>query len=712
MFSKIKKALVYLAIMALTIQSSMALTFLNPEKTKAQTPDKVLINEIMADPTTGNSEWVELYNAGDNDVDVNGYSLTSIGGIIYTVTVPTTITSHGYLQLELVGSKLVNSGDDVTLNNGFEDIDQVKYGNNPYTNMMSASQKGKTIGRVDDGENEWYVNLEPTPGLSNDLLTSELPARIVSAHVPETVNNPVDTINSNNVNNVTTEFTYEKTLTEETTQTIFANLNKVITSNDTSAFDDGTIYLYGKTILNGISSEYLPIISYESFSAGQAIVKDTIIPTGTIIINDSALVTNSLSVSLSLSSSDEEEMIIANTNDFIGSTWEKYDASKPWTLTSGNGEKTIYTKFRDTAGNVSATSSAKIYYNQDTGNIVNSPIIGDGQLHTINPVAGLELDVKSSINTNLTTATYSQNPGSSLPTGITAFGRYFEMDVNDAQKAITWPIQIRIYYTEQDLVNANVTDENQLLGLYYYDSEIDTWKLYDDTGVNTNGYAGYIWANADHFTPVVAGIDITAPEKPANFTATAKDGEMELKWDKVEGASGYYVRYREGTSIDNKEYSTIYINGADNLNTKVTGLTNNNLYEFGVRAIDMVGNLSDWAVVVSSPISTVTLAKAETITPVTSYQAQAATDEEQSSANGETEITTVGPDEGQVKSESAFSWSRFWITLAILLIAAGAAYGGYYGYQWWMERPKKTKKNSTPKPPTNTTDKTDKTGRW
>jgi len=80
-------------------------------------------------------------------------------------------------------------------------------------------------------------------------------------------------------------------------------------------------------------------------------------PTGTISINDGAEITNSTSVALTLSANDTGSGMGVGTqmkfsND--GSSWstpEPYSTSKEWQLTSGKGEKTVYVKYKDVAGN-------------------------------------------------------------------------------------------------------------------------------------------------------------------------------------------------------------------------------------------------------------------------------------------------------------------------------------------------------------------------
>jgi hypothetical protein len=59
---------------------------------------------------------------------------------------------------------------------------------------------------------------------------------------------------------------------------------------------------------------------------------------------------------------DLEGMIFSNRNDFSDTRWETMAGSKKWILdeTGGDGEKTVYARFKDMAGNVSQTYSDNI----------------------------------------------------------------------------------------------------------------------------------------------------------------------------------------------------------------------------------------------------------------------------------------------------------------------------------------------------------------
>jgi hypothetical protein len=78
-------------------------------------------------------------------------------------------------------------------------------------------------------------------------------------------------------------------------------------------------------------------------------------PTGSIIINDEQPYTSSVSVSLALTYADAgagvNQTRYSNDN-LTWSDWEAASATKAWTLTSGDGLKTVYYEVQDKLGNV------------------------------------------------------------------------------------------------------------------------------------------------------------------------------------------------------------------------------------------------------------------------------------------------------------------------------------------------------------------------
>jgi hypothetical protein len=107
-------------------------------------------------------------------------------------------------------------------------------------------------------------------------------------------------------------------------------------------------------------------------------------PSGTISINSGAAYTTSTSVTLNLSCTDAksgcDQMQFSN-NNATWSLWEVYAASKAWTLSSGDGIKTVYVRYKDKVGNISSSFSDDIIFDTTPpidGTLTATP--GDGQV--------------------------------------------------------------------------------------------------------------------------------------------------------------------------------------------------------------------------------------------------------------------------------------------------------------------------------------------
>jgi len=123
------------------------------------------------------------------------------------------------------------------------------------------------------------------------------------------------------------------------------------------------------------------------------IVLDTTAPTCSITINSGATYTTSTSVTLSLTYSDATSGVyrVRYSNDGVWDTepWETPAATKAWTLTSGDGAKTVYYQVLDRAGNRKANSDTIVL---DTTAPIGSITIGSGNpTYTTTPSVTLYL---------------------------------------------------------------------------------------------------------------------------------------------------------------------------------------------------------------------------------------------------------------------------------------------------------------------------------
>ena len=75
-------------------------------------------------------------------------------------------------------------------------------------------------------------------------------------------------------------------------------------------------------------------------------------------------VTSDLSVAAAISASGASEMQLSTDSGFAGAAWVDYGSSGSAILTSGDGTKTVYVRFRDEAGNTTVGSSDSIELDQ------------------------------------------------------------------------------------------------------------------------------------------------------------------------------------------------------------------------------------------------------------------------------------------------------------------------------------------------------------
>lgn len=125
--------------------------------------DHVVINEIMANPATGEVEWIELYNPTDAPIDMNGWRLVVTSGNFSGVFASdAVIASHGYVVRSAsdTTSKLNNTSATITLRPSASGaaIDTVVY---------SGIMQAKTYARECDASDAWIAQAVPTKNTTN-----------------------------------------------------------------------------------------------------------------------------------------------------------------------------------------------------------------------------------------------------------------------------------------------------------------------------------------------------------------------------------------------------------------------------------------------------------------------------------------------------------------------------------------------------------------
>lgn len=125
----------------------------------------LVINEIMSAPETG-SDWIELYNNTDQEIDLGGFRLQDDKGAAeeYVIPAGTKIAAKAILVFEQGTSfefGLSSGGDLVIL------LDKSDAEVNRVTVPGFGTDKGKSYGRTTDGGQEFKVFDIPTKGVSN-----------------------------------------------------------------------------------------------------------------------------------------------------------------------------------------------------------------------------------------------------------------------------------------------------------------------------------------------------------------------------------------------------------------------------------------------------------------------------------------------------------------------------------------------------------------
>ena len=121
--------------------------------------------------------------------------------------------------------------------------------------------------------------------------------------------------------------------------------------------------------------KYRDSLGNVSGPASASITLDATVPVGSIAINGGALVTNNRRATVSLTASPDVSQMQFSWDGVTYYPWEPFTSTRIVTLPAGDGQKTLWVRFRDAAGNVSAPLSDNIGLDttKPTGTIAFNP---------------------------------------------------------------------------------------------------------------------------------------------------------------------------------------------------------------------------------------------------------------------------------------------------------------------------------------------------
>lgn len=153
----------------------------------------------------------------------------------------------------------------------------------------------------------------------------------------------------------------------------------VIGTGDESYGVGGSIFVWDLPGRFAADKMEWPMFLRDPQHTGRYIQQDNIAPTGSIKINNNAPYTKSTLVTLSLTAQDNEggsgiDMMQFSNDNVNWSNPETYISVKDWTLAEGDGQRSVYAKFSDRAGNWSASYSDTIVLDTTEPVITHQPI--------------------------------------------------------------------------------------------------------------------------------------------------------------------------------------------------------------------------------------------------------------------------------------------------------------------------------------------------
>ena len=199
----------------------------------------------------------------------------------------------------------------------------------------------------------YYYRVRAKAGSTYSMYTDEVSATALPMNLPSNLTAIV--VSSSQIDlswsdNSTDEsgFSIERKTGASGTYAVIGTVGPNVTTYSSKNLNQTLTYYYRVRAKAG--STYSAYTDEVSASTGA----DVTPPTGSVVINSGTAFTNSTTVTLTLSSTDIGSGVASMqfSNDNVAwSAPESYATTKSWTLSTGDGAKTVYAKFKDNANN-------------------------------------------------------------------------------------------------------------------------------------------------------------------------------------------------------------------------------------------------------------------------------------------------------------------------------------------------------------------------